>query len=228
MLPQEVVIGDAPTINGAIFYTYMHTRNDTGMPFYIGKGKGNRAYQLNPTRRGAHWNRIKQKYGCSVHILARWDTEQEAKEHEVFLISCMKGIGIDIANYTNGGDGTSGYKWNKESRERLSLLLSGVKKSDTHRMALKTKKTITEKLRIKHQSMIGVKYTTEKMQQYLSARNVKKVLCIETGEVFDSAADASRWLISIGHCKAQNGPILRCCKKLAHIAYGYKWTYVQE
>lgn len=227
-LPESVVAENPPPKVGGDFYTYMHTRNDTERPFYIGKGKGNRAYQGNPARRSQHWNRVARKHGWSVQILARWDTDQDAHAHEIFLISCMRSIGIDLVNQTDGGDGTSGFKWKAESREKLRASVTGVTKSVAHRSALKVKKTMTAKLRAKHLAMKGVKATPEQKAKFLASNNVKQILCVGTGSVFESAASAIRWLISIGWPKAQNGPILKCCKGTAHTAYGHKWSYAKE
>ncbi len=57
-----------------------------------------------------------------------------------------------------------------------------------------------------------------------SGRPVKKVLCVETGEIFDSIADAARakGLYNIKTC------ISRVCKGLASVCGGYHWEYVQS
>jgi hypothetical protein len=102
------------------FYTYMHTRNDTGKPFYIGKGRWNRAWDQRRARRGAHWSSIANKHGHTVHILAHWPTEREAFDHERFLIESFCSMGYSLANKTNGGEGASGHKWSQESRAMLS------------------------------------------------------------------------------------------------------------
>jgi hypothetical protein len=106
------------------YYTYMHTRNDTGKPFYIGKGSARRAWDNRRSKRGAHWSNVASKHGYEVHILAQWKTEKEAHNHEVFLIDTMRNMGVDIVNKTIGGEGSSGYKWNDESRAKLSAIAS--------------------------------------------------------------------------------------------------------
>lgn len=102
------------------FYTYMHTRNDTGKPFYIGKGRWNRAWDCRRSKRGAHWSNIAKKHGHTVHILAYWPTEKDAFDHEILLIESLNSLGLNLANKTEGGEGSSGYKWSVERRERLS------------------------------------------------------------------------------------------------------------
>jgi len=78
------------------YYTYMHTRNDTGKVFYIGKGQKRRAWTL--IRRNKHWTSIVKKHGFTVHILAEWPTEKEAYDHEEFLIACFRTLSDDITN----------------------------------------------------------------------------------------------------------------------------------
>ena len=106
-----------------MFYTYMHTRNDTSQPFYIGKGSGNRAW-VNAGR-NKHWKAIAAKHGHTVCILSNWPTEREAFEHETLLIECFREIGADLVNVTNGGDGVSGLVHDISVRSRISASLSG-------------------------------------------------------------------------------------------------------
>ena len=98
-----------------MFYTYAHY-TPQGRLFYIGKGQGDRAYAF--YQRGIYWKNIVQKYGTpNVEILANWDVEQDAFDHEKLLISCFKDMGYKLANLTDGGEGTSGYKHTAEQRE---------------------------------------------------------------------------------------------------------------
>ena len=96
-------------------YTYAHSKPD-GTIFYIGKGIGRRAYSKN---RNDYWKRIVAKYGYEVQILAYWDTEKESLDHEVLLIACMKDMGIELCNLTEGGEGATGYKHSEEHKASL-------------------------------------------------------------------------------------------------------------
>lgn len=117
------------------FYTYFHTRNDTGAVFYVGKGKGSRAHKQ---WRNPHWNNVDAKCGHTVHIAMNRLTEAEAFEHEKFLILCFKDMGIPLTNMTDGGDGTSGYVQSIEHNHWFhhSKVLTGHKMSDATRAAL--------------------------------------------------------------------------------------------
>ena len=102
-----------------MFFTYAHYKPEGGL-FYIGKGKRRRAYAMDG--RNSHWQNIVNKYGRpTVKLLARWDTEQEALNHEKLLISCFRDMGYQLANKAEGGTGASGYKFTDEQKKNLAL-----------------------------------------------------------------------------------------------------------
>lgn len=96
-----------------MYYTYAHYTADKSRLFYIGKGKKNRMHVKDS--RSQHWHNIVNKYGLHVELLAEWQTEQEAFDHEKFLIHCFKELS-DICNLTDGGEGCSGYIWSEEQK----------------------------------------------------------------------------------------------------------------
>jgi hypothetical protein len=102
-----------------MFYTYAHYKPEGGL-FYIGKGKRRRAYAMDG--RNSHWQNIVNKYGRPhVELLAKWDTETDALNHEKLLISCFRDMGFVLANKADGGTGASGYKFTYEQKKNLSL-----------------------------------------------------------------------------------------------------------
>lgn len=100
-------------------YTYCHTRNDTGKVFYIGKGVKYRANAIKS--RNQYWQNIVDKYGYSIEILAYWNTQAEALDHEKLLISCFKNMGYKLANLTDGGEGSTGWNPSAETRQKMSI-----------------------------------------------------------------------------------------------------------
>lgn len=101
-----------------MFYTYAHYKPDNTL-FYIGKGKRRRA--LSKESRNPYYKNIVEKYGKpKVEILAKWENEQDALDHEMFLISTFRQMGFNLANLSDGGTGTSGFKFNDEQKKRLS------------------------------------------------------------------------------------------------------------
>jgi hypothetical protein len=113
------------------YYTYTHTRNDTGVVFYVGKGSGERAYST--LGRNTHWSRITAKHGRTVHIEAMWNAEEDAMAHEKSLIVHFKNMNVPLANKTEGGEGCSGYKHTSQSLIKMSDWQIGKCKTNEHK-----------------------------------------------------------------------------------------------
>lgn len=96
-----------------IYYVYAHLHDD-GEPYYIGKGKGRRAYRLEDN--------------SHVRLLAEGLTERQAFTYERILIQHYGrtdiGTGI-LRNETNGGEGASGIVWTQEQRDSQGKLAAG-------------------------------------------------------------------------------------------------------
>jgi len=92
------------------FYVYVHRKATTGEIFYVGKGKGKRAYDLSEYGRAynPYYWRVAKKYGVSVEIIETGLQEWYALELEIDLIAyygrCDLGLG-PLVNLTDGGDG---------------------------------------------------------------------------------------------------------------------------
>jgi len=98
------------------FYTYAYLREDRS-PYYIGKGKGDRAYKK--------YDRTVPlpKDKSRILILKKNLTEVEAFRHEVYMIAVYgrKDLGTGILrNMTNGGEGVIGYTMKEKQRIQLS------------------------------------------------------------------------------------------------------------
>ena len=107
------------------FYVYEHWRPDRDECFYVGKGRGKRANAM--YKRNKHHQAIQEKLArlgmcVEVRIVASGLTEEEAFALEQERINFWRSENIDLANMTNGGEGTSGYKPNitPEWRKKLS------------------------------------------------------------------------------------------------------------
>ena len=156
-------------------YTYAHAKPD-GTIFYIGKGIGRRAYSKN---RNDYWKNIVAKYGYEVQILAHWDTEVEALDHEVLLIACMKDMGIELCNLTDGGEGANGYKHKEEHKAKLKGNTYG---ASTWGMTFKGKKHSAESrakmsyVRIGNKNKAGTTLSAESKAKISKAMKGKIVL----------------------------------------------------
>ena len=108
------------------FYVYEHWRTDRDECFYVGKGMGSRAYKMNCRNR--HHKAIQAKVireGCAieVRIVASALTEEEAFTLEIERIAFWRSKNIDLANLTNGGEGSSGLQ--SENRKSIICLDDG-------------------------------------------------------------------------------------------------------
>lgn len=94
------------------YYTYAYLREDR-TPYYIGKGKANRAFRKHSVGTPPK-NRIL--------FLKKNLTEAEAFSHEMYMINVLGridlGTGI-LMNKNAGGNGSSGKVYSKEERDRI-------------------------------------------------------------------------------------------------------------
>lgn len=112
-----------------VFYVYEHWRLDRDECFYVGKGKGNRAYMMRD--RNSHHRAIMGKLsregsGMEVRMVATGLTEEEAFSLEVERIAFWRKAGADLANHTNGGDGVSGLKMSDAAKAKMSAAKKGM------------------------------------------------------------------------------------------------------
>jgi hypothetical protein len=227
-------------------YTYLHRRASDGMPFYIGKGSGRRAFSK--VSRSQFWHSTAKKHGLSVEICAQWPTEEEAYQHERFLIECFEGMGFRLCNLTKGGDGLR--EPTPEVRARMSAsqkkrmaspktraLMSkahkGVPKSAEHVRKIaaantgkKRSQEFCDRIRA---SRLGVPMTPEAIRKSKESRkNAAPVVCIELGRPFFSCSEAARWLCENGHPKAERRSISRAAGGEMKSAYGYTWKFSKD
>lgn len=120
------------------YYTYAYLREDR-TPYYIGRGKGDRAYRK-------HWrSRVKGGYfeppsKDRILILKKNLTEEDANKHEIYMIAIFgrkdNNTGI-LRNLTNGGEGTSGVKMTEDRLMKLKK-----PKSEEHKQKLRKPKSV--------------------------------------------------------------------------------------
>lgn len=204
------------------YYVYLHIKETTGEPFYVGRGQ---KYRYNQKRsRSIFWKNIVDKYGFDVIFLETNLTLNEANEKEIYWINRIgrRDLGNGpLVNHTDGGDGASkGNKaWNKGKKlsdeHKLNLSKSHIgqisnMKGKHHSNETKTKISLSKKKYLKNkceicfkefeykdnrQKTCSIKCLSELRSKYKINKipyNSILILNIETGIYYDSISNASR------------------------------------
>jgi hypothetical protein len=142
-----------------MFYVYLWLRYN-GTPYYAGKGKKYRAFQIHDNIRPP---RTKDRI-----LVEYFDSENDAFEAEKFLISYYGRLDIGtgcLRNLTSGGDGVAGRKYKPFTEERrinLSRKLTGITRSPETRAKMSAARK-------------GIKHTPERCEKNRQARLGKKL-----------------------------------------------------
>lgn len=174
------------------FYVYIHRRATDGVPFYVGKGKGLRAWDVD--RRTAWWKRVMAKYGHTVEIAQDGLQEWAAFELERDLIALYgrRDLGLgQLLNLTDGGEGASGQIRSEESNQRLRNSMQQYW-SDPLWCA-------------EHADRMSVLWDGPMRDKICASRRKNQgraIMCLETGVVFASVIECVEWVQSIGYSYA--------------------------
>ena len=116
------------------YYTYAYLREDLS-PYYVGKGRGHRAFT----------NDRRNKPPCldRIVLLRENMSEKQAFAHEIEMIKTWgrKDLGTGmLRNLTDGGDGTSGWRMSLEHKAKLLLANLGSKRGKEYCAKLSVRK----------------------------------------------------------------------------------------
>lgn len=162
-----------------------------------------------------NWIRKLQKKNLKPIImeLEQFNNEIDLNNAEIFYISYFRFLTTNLLNLTDGGDGVTGFNVSKQTRNKISNSKLG--------------KKLTEDTKLK-QSNSRKKYLNS--QLYLNNKNQlrnnkiqkfgKKVICINTGEIFNSINQASQIL------KCDESNITKVCKGKLKSTKGYKFEFL--
>lgn len=203
------------------FYTYAHYKPD-GSIFYIGKGSDKRAHSANG--RNIRWLRTVSKHGgFKVELLAKWDVEQEAFDHEIFLIDTFREMGHDLANIAKGGYGSGGFRHTEEHKAGLTkrmLAHNPMANAITRQKQLAALKLAMRRPEVrKHQSAVrmGVSLSEKHIANLRLCHPMRA--CVINGVEYVSLMEASR-ASGIRHgtlFRWFNNPEVKHTAKFAHI-----------
>lgn len=205
------------------YIVYIHTNLENNKK-YIGLtslAPNNRWRNGNGYCKSVYFNRAIQKYGWhnfKHEVVLQNLTKQEAEMFEIEMIKYYKTTDRKNGYNIDNGGNSSG-KRSQETIEKIRLSNIGKKRSD------ETKKRISENRKGKctgSQNYGFGKHLSAKTKEKLKNINSKKIICIETKEIFNSAKEAGD-ILGIDYAT-----IGRCCRKDFHIGAGFHWAFYDE
>lgn len=233
------------------FYVYIHRKKTTKEVFYVGKGKGNRAYVK--SRRSTYWKNIANKHGYIVEFVENGTGLQEwyALELEQNLISFYGRKNTSdgsLVNLCDGGDVTTDYKHTQEAKNKITKALIGRQVSSETRRKISlanSGRTHPDELKKQWSEKHKGKIISDETRRKISLSHKGKAPCrkaIESavslhskkikrsdGLIFSSTQEATRVLRSEGkHPKASQSNISMVANGKRNIAYGYTWEFVNN
>jgi len=203
------------------FYTYAHYKPD-GSIFYIGKGSVRRAYSA--AGRNTRWQRTVKKYGeFKIELLAQWSLEQDAFDHEIFLIDTFKKLGYDLVNIAEGGKGSKGFRHTDAHKSALTarmLTHNPMKNPEMRATQLSNLKIAMRRPDVRQkqrQARSGIPLSEKHIASLKLCHPMRP--CVVNGVTYISLMEASR-ILNIRHgtlFRWLNNPGVTRTSKFAHI-----------
>ena len=197
----KVEIKKGFNINLRNFYVYLHVKESDGTVFYVGKGtkfRWSRVYD-----RTQHWKNTAIKHGVICKIVAHDLSAEEALVLEKKLIASYgrqdQKTGC-LVNLTDGGEGVVNYVWTEEHRKKISE--AGMGKRHTPEAKEKIRQAnvgrtfSAQTIKLMSDARKGIPWT-EAQRKACECRvnpRSRKVLCVQTGTVYNNASEAAKSL----------------------------------
>jgi hypothetical protein len=208
------------------FYVYVW-RDSVGVPFYVGKGKGRRAYDA--TTRSKEFKEIYAQGGCAVEIVDWFIHESQAHAHEVELIERYgrREFGGILINKTDGGEGIGGWVPSEEWRAKLSARMRGKPKSAEHiskmRSSRRGKKPSADAREKMSAAKLGIKFSDEHRTKISAALKGRQFSAEHRIKVGKASANRSEETLSKMRLSARMRPPLSGYKGVSLNAACGKW-----
>jgi len=161
-----------------VYYVYAYIRKSNGTPYYIGKGKGNRAYHKN------HTTPI-PKDRSKIIIMESNLSELGAFALERFYIRWYGRKDLNngiLINLTDGGDGPSGRILSNETKAKMSVAKKNMSDETKAKMSASAigRKHSPESIAKSSIARIGSKRSDEAKSKMSKAAKNKKPISDET------------------------------------------------
>ena len=228
-MSKEIKIEKNFTVKLKQHYVYIHKRKTNDEVCYVGKGVQHRWSVV--YNRNNYWKNVANKHGVYCEIAANSLTESEAFILEKKLIELHGRIDQKtgtLVNLTDGGDGVSGYIYTPEQCKHKSELGKGRVHSPETRA----------KMRIVQKGRIASEESKRKISEYRTGKKLPastvlamrphhdslqvKVLCVETGIIYDSMVLAANAINGCGSC------ISKVCQMKRKKHKGFTWRYLTD
>lgn len=231
-----------------VYYVYIWYIEETNEVFYVGKGKDKRYKQT--SGRNKFFTDMCTTHNCSVKKIYEDLTEAEAFQKEQETIKWYReNTDYRLTNQTDGGEGSSGWEPSEEFKEKQSQIHKERWQDGEFRekmMIIRSdesgpykSKEFREKISQLVQGKNNPNYNhqwTKEMKENLSQKRkenglsanennpkAKKIICVETGEVFDCIKFAIEKYNIKDHTNM--APAL---KYPVRTAGGYHWVLYQD
>lgn len=208
---------------------YIHTNQINGK-VYIGQTKNIENRWMNQGEKYKYsprfWSAI-QCYGWdnfSHEILKDNLSKEEADKQEIYYINKYDSTNLDKGyNLTKGGTGGDTHvAWLEERK----LAYHETCEKELQRRIEETdwldKLSQAQKNRWKKEKENGIKRNYPRGKDNPCCKSVR---CVETGQIFESCADAAEW---IGYPRSKSNYIGRVANGIRHTCKGYHWEFVKK
>ena len=199
-----------------IYYCYVYKRED-GTPYYIGKGRGSRAFITSGRIISPPRDRTNIFFACEGV------TESEAFEMEVALISLLgrKDLGTGILrNRTDGGEGVSGAVISTETRKKMARARKGKPRTEETKRKLseaRKGKPLSEETRRRMSETRKNQPPSEKTRKRLREakkgnKNASKLTDVQRLEIVQRRKNGESTLKLATEFGVTRPTIYNCCK----------------